>query len=115
MKKKRIDFQGPGSVAPLLAAALLSLAAHAEEAGSQRACFSTAQTREKIEALKLADPFACMRIARERTTGGPLGARLCKTGGAFVYESSVVRPDGRIVKVLFDASTGKPQGGHKED
>lgn len=102
-------------MAPFLAAAFLSLAAHAEEAEPQRACFSTAQTREKIELLKLADPFACMRMARERTKGEPLGARLCRNGAAFVYEISVVRPDGRIVRVLFDAATGKLQGGHREE
>lgn len=115
MKKKRAVPEGAGVVAAFLAAAILSFAAHAEEAEPERACFSTAQTREKIESLKLADPFACMRMARERTKGDPLGARLCRSGAAFVYEISVVRPDGRIVRVLFDAVTGKPQGGHKED
>ena len=115
MRTRRNDFWACRAGAPLLAAALLCVGASAQEHEPQRQCFSTAQTREKIEALKLADPFASMRAAREQTKGEPLSARLCRNGSAFVYEISVVRPDGRIVRILFDATTGKAQGDHKED
>jgi uncharacterized membrane protein YkoI len=80
----------------------------AERAPPRRQCFSTAQTREKIEAHKLTDPFACMRAAAHQLSGEALGARLCRLEELFIYEISVLRPDGHIVKIIFDAVTGKP-------
>jgi uncharacterized membrane protein YkoI len=32
----------------------------------------------------------------------------------FIYEISLLRPDGRILRVLFDAATGKPHSGHRD-
>ncbi|MEK4035658.1 hypothetical protein WOC76_05190 [Methylocystis sp. IM3] len=86
----------------------------AERASPRSQCFSTAQTREKIEAHKLVDPFACMRAAARDQNGEALGARLCRREEAFIYEISVLRPDGRLVKAVYDASTGKPHSGHKD-
>jgi uncharacterized membrane protein YkoI len=87
----------------------------AEHASARRQCFSTTQTREKIEAHKLTEPFACMRAAAREHNGEALGARLCRLDESYIYEISVLRPDGRIVKVLFDAATGKPHSSHKDD
>ncbi len=109
-----------------LAAAAFAAAtgcAHAEEASERiaerapphRQCFSTAQTREKIEAHKLTDPFACMRAAARELGGEALGARLCRSDEIFIYEISVLRADGRIVRQLFDAATGKPHSGRKDN
>ncbi|WP_442754721.1 PepSY domain-containing protein [Methylocystis sp. JAN1] len=87
----------------------------AERAPPHRQCFSTAQTREKIEAHKLTDPFVCMRAAAREHGGEALGARLCRLDDFFIYEISVLRPDGRIARVLFDAATGKPHSGRKDN
>jgi hypothetical protein len=87
----------------------------AEKAFPRRQCFSTAQTREKIEALKLTDPFACMRAAVQQLGGEALGARLCRHDELLVYEISVLRSDGRLVKTFFDATTGRPHSGRKYD
>lgn len=81
----------------------------------RRQCFSTAQTREKIEAHKLADPFACMHAAARELNGEALGARLCRLEEMLIYEISVLRSDGRVVKLLFDAVTGKPHFDRKSD
>ena len=78
-------------------------------------CFSTAQTREQIESHRLADPFACMRAAAHAHNGEALGARLCRLDDLFIYEISVLRPDGRIVRLDFDAVTGKPHSGRKSE
>ncbi|MGJ0510432.1 MAG: PepSY domain-containing protein [Methylocystis sp.] len=86
----------------------------AEHTAQRGQCFSTAQTRERIEAHKLVDPFACMRSAAREHHGEPLGARLCRVEEQFLYEISLLRPDGRIVRLLFDAATGKPHSGHKD-
>jgi uncharacterized membrane protein YkoI len=87
----------------------------AEHAPGRRQCFSTDQTREKIEAHKLTDPFLCMRAAAREHGGEALGARLCRLDDSFIYEISVLRPDGRIARVLFDAATGKPHSGRKDN
>jgi uncharacterized membrane protein YkoI len=87
-----------------LAAANLSLAN--EPAAPQ--CFSTAQTREQIILHKLAEPFASMQTAARNAQGEPIGARLCRVDEAFVYEVSLLRRDGRLIKIFIDAATGKP-------
>lgn len=86
-----------------------------ERAPPRRLCFSTAQTREKIEAHRLTDPFSCMQSAAREHGGEALGARLCRLEEFLVYEISLLRPDGHIVTLLFDAATGKPHSGRKND
>jgi hypothetical protein len=87
---------------------------HGESATPHAQCFSTAQTRERIEAHRLVDPFACMRAATREHQGEALGARLCRIDELFLYEISLLRPDGRILRLLFDAATGKPHSGHRD-
>lgn len=89
-------------------------ALHAEHAAPRAQCFSTTQTRERIEAHKLVDPFDCMRAAAREQQGEALGARLCRIDELFIYEISILRPDGRILRLLFDATTGKPHSGHRD-
>ena len=74
-------------------------------------CFSTTQTRAQIEAHRLSDPFASMRAAAEKLNGQPIGARLCRLDALFFYEISVLRHNGRIEKLIFDATTGQPRSG----
>lgn len=87
----------------------------AEESVAPTQCFSTAQTRDKIAAEKLTDPFIAMRAAQERVKGEALNARLCQKGEAFIYEISLVRQDGHVVKMLYDAATGQPFSPRKSD
>ncbi|WP_457795723.1 PepSY domain-containing protein [Methylocystis sp. S23] len=87
----------------------------AERGPPHRQCFSTAQTREKIEAHKLTDPFACMQAAAREHGGEALGARLCRLDESYIYEITLLRPDGRIVKLMFDAATGRPHSGRKDN
>ena len=95
--------------------ALGVFSAVAEEGAAPAQCFSTAQTREKIIAEKLSDPFVSMRAAKERVKGDALNARLCQKGAIFIYEISLVRQDGHVVKLLYDAATGQPFTPHKGD
>ncbi len=109
-----------GSAFVAVAAAAAFDCARAEETGERappprRQCFSMPQAREKIEAHKLTDPFSCMRAAAQELNGEALGARLCRLEELLVYEISVLRRDGHIVRVLLDAVTGRPpQGPRKE-
>ena len=95
--------------------AFATFAVAAEENVAPTQCFSTAQTREKIAAEKLTDPFVAMRSAKERVKGDALNARLCQKGETFIYEISLVRQDGHVVKVLYDAATGQPFSPRKSD
>lgn len=113
-------FRGALAAAATAAALGCSRAEEAAERSAEHAppprrqCFSTAQTREKIETHKLTDPFACMRAAAQQLSGEALGARLCRLEELLIYEISVLRPDGHIVRVLYDAATGRPHFGRKD-
>lgn len=85
-----------------------------ERTSARVQCLSTAQTRVTIEAHGLIDPFACMRAAARDMNGEALGARLCRREEAFIYEISVLQPDGRLVRLFYDAATGRPHSGHKD-
>ncbi|WP_363346127.1 hypothetical protein [Methylocystis echinoides] len=121
MPTRMFTFRSVLAAATIAAASLTR--AHAEEqaeraverASPRIQCFSTAQTREKIAAHGLVDPFACMRAAARENHGEALGARLCRREETFIYEISVLLPDGRISRLAYDAITGKPHSGHKDD
>ncbi|MBI1981349.1 MAG: hypothetical protein HYS63_07335 [Methylocystis sp.] len=87
------------AVAALAATAVSACAAHAEDPPpAHKQCFTMAQARGKIETHQLADPFKSMREAALRLQGEPLGARLCQLGEGLIYEISLLRRDGHIVK-----------------
>lgn len=111
--KRTTSHRRNGAIA-LIAALGVSIAI-AEDNTTGAQCFSTAQTREKITAEKLGDPFVSMRAAEARVKGEALNARLCQKGDNFIYEISLVRQDGRVVKVLYDAATGQPLSSRKSD
>ena len=74
-----------------------------------RVCFSPAETRDKIAAHGLTEPFRAMRTGRLQ--GEALRARLCRwTQDKFVYEIAVLRRDGRIVRIYMDAQNGQSVG-----
>ena len=87
----------------------------AEENAVATHCFTTAETRDKITGQKLGDPFISMRAAETRVKGEALNARLCRKGDDFIYEISLVRQDGRVVKLLYNAATGQALSLHKSD
>ncbi len=116
MSSFRSAFAAAATAAALGCAQAEELAERTLERGaSKRECLSTAQTRETIDAHKLKDPFSCMRAAAQQLSAEALGARLCLHEETFVYEISVIRPDGRVVRVLFDAATGRPHSGRKDN
>jgi hypothetical protein len=78
-------------------------------------CFSTQESRLKIDEQHLANPFASMRNARERHQGEPLTTRLCQQGDDFLYEIRLLRSDGHIEKLFFDATTGHQRQIHGQE
>ena len=73
-----------------------------------RTCFSAAETREKIVADKLAEPFPLMRGQAAEHRAEAIGVRLCSGGDGLVYEIDLLRKDGRLIHTILDAATGKP-------
>jgi hypothetical protein len=74
-----------------------------------RVCFNSAETREKIVAHHLADPFRALRAGRLQ--GEALRAKLCRwKQDDFVYEIAVLRRDGRLVRVYMNAQNGQTVG-----
>lgn len=102
-------------IALIAAVAALSVAAPARAADKPSLeCFPIAETRQLIADRQLADPFATMLAASAAAHGEPIGAKLCRENENLVYEISLLRRDGRVMRIYVDAATGKPHPGHKE-
>jgi uncharacterized membrane protein YkoI len=116
MAKRRYDEVMIAAARPLRnACAALAFAAAGAQAGpAERQCFSTAQSRDEIAAHRLADSLIAMRAATRDASGEALSARLCRVEETLVYEISVLRTDGRIVRHVLDAASGKPYSGRKD-
>ena len=74
----------------------------------ERACFSAPETREKILANGLADPFALLRSQAAEQRAEPIAVKLCRQGDAYVYEIDLLRRDGRLIHSRVDARSGRP-------
>ncbi len=93
--------------AGLVAGSSFCVGAEAQPA-QQLECYSTAETRDKIAAHGLSEPFRTMQKAAARFQAEALAAKLCRRDdNNFVYEINLLRRDGRIVRSLFDAKTGQ--------
>jgi len=77
-------------------------------------CLPVAETRQLIADRRLGDPFALMQAASLAAHAEPINARLCRDLDELVYEISLLRRDGRVVRIYLDAVTGQPHAGHKE-
>ncbi len=73
----------------------------------QNQCFSTAETRDKIAAHGLTEPLRSIEKAAAHFQAEALAAKLCRRDDGFVYEISLLRRDGKIVRSLYDAKTGQ--------
>ncbi|MGH6846980.1 MAG: PepSY domain-containing protein [Methylocella sp.] len=101
-------------IAVFVTAYLGSSAAARTEPEADRVCFSTAETREKILAHGLFEPFRVMRSAANRSQAEAIGVKLCRWSEEFVYEMSLLRHDGRVIHVFVNAKTGRVIGSKNE-
>jgi uncharacterized membrane protein YkoI len=85
-------------------------AANAAEPATEHACFTQAQTREKIGAHKLAEPFRLMKNAASRFQAEAISVKLCHHGEDFVYEINLLRHDGHVIHVFVNAQNGQVVG-----
>jgi len=101
-------------IAVIAAAYLGSSAVARTEPEPDRVCFSTAETREKILAHGLFEPFRVMRSAASRSQAEAIGVKLCRWSEELVYEMSLLRRDGRVIHVFVNAKTGLAIGSNNE-
>lgn len=71
------------------------------------ACLSPSETRAAIARNKLANPMPALRTLARRSQAEPLRSRLCRINERFVYEMTMLRRDGRVVRVFVDAQDGR--------
>jgi uncharacterized membrane protein YkoI len=91
----------------IVAALLGSSVAAWSQAEPERVCFTAAETREKILAHGLFEPFHVMRSAASRLQAEAIVVKLCRLRGELVYELSLLRHDGRVIRLSIDAKTGQ--------
>ncbi len=84
------------------------------ETPADRVCFSTAESREKIHAHGLLEPFQLMRATIVRLHAEAIGVKLCRWRENLVYELSLLRHDGHVINVFVDATSGQPAGSKNE-
>ncbi|MBV8848105.1 MAG: hypothetical protein JOZ16_00815 [Methylobacteriaceae bacterium] len=70
-------------------------------------CLSTDETREEIASARLVQPLLVMRRAAGDLHAEAVDGRLCRWNNELIYEISLLRRDGHIVRVLFNAANGK--------
>ena len=69
-------------------------------------CLNPAETREALSQSKFADPAAALRSAAAVAHADPLRSRLCRLKDDFVYEITLLRRDGKVMRVLIKAEDG---------
>lgn len=90
-------------------AACLGLAARADPV-LPHICYSTSESRDKIDAQGLVDPLKLMRGAAGLAGAEPVGVKLCLWSEDLVYEMSLLRRDGHVNRVFINARTGEIVG-----
>jgi uncharacterized membrane protein YkoI len=98
------------AIALALYAAAAALLAPLQSSAAQLAplrCLTTDETREEIASARLIQPFVLMRRAAGETHAEAIDGRLCRWNNELIYEISLLRRDGHIVRVHFNAADGK--------
>ena len=92
---------------PVCAALLLCGPAAGAEAGKPLPlCLNPAETRDALTQHKFADPAAALRSAAAIAHAEPLRSRLCRWNGDYVYEITLLRRDGKVMRVMIRAEDG---------
>lgn len=98
-----------GIILLILGAASVTQGTRAETA-REHGCYSTAETRDKIVAHGLSDPFRAVRATARSMQAEAIGVKLCHWSEDLVYEISLLRREGHLVHVFVDAKSGAVVG-----
>ncbi len=77
----------------------------------RRQCLTAAETREAVGTHQLIAPMEAVRDAQALGRGELLRSRLCRWDQDFVYETTLLKHDGRVLRVFLNAKDGKPMPG----
>lgn len=69
-------------------------------------CMNAAQTREAVAEHKLIPPMRAARNIEKSTRAEPLQSRLCQSHEAFIYELTLLRRDGKVIRLFINAANG---------
>lgn len=88
----------------LLATLLIPLSAPLAQAD----CLSQGEMREVVASGSVIAPVSATRAAQAQSPGAEVTrVQLCRAGGGYVYEITLLQRDGRVVSVAVDAATGQ--------
>jgi hypothetical protein len=93
-------------IAPIVFLALSAGSAFAGDARPVGACMSAAEIREAVAARKLVEPMAAVRNAVRLTHAEPLRSQLCRSKDGLQYQLTLLRRDGKIVRLTINAANG---------
>lgn len=77
----------------------------------RRQCMSAAETREAVGAHGLIGPLEAVRDAQALGRGELLRSRLCRWDQEYVYELTLLKHDGHVLRVFLNAKDGRPMPG----
>jgi hypothetical protein len=75
-----------------------------------RKCYNAAESRERVASANLHEPFGLMRKAAALTQAEALAGKLCRWNDQDIYEITLLRRDGALVRVYLNAATGAVVG-----
>jgi len=88
----------------ILASILFPLSASVAQAD----CLSQGEMREVVASSAVVAPAAATRAAQAHSPGAEVTrVRLCRQGGGYVYEITLLLRDGRVVSVTVDGASGQ--------
>jgi uncharacterized membrane protein YkoI len=94
------------TLASLLICVLFGLPVAAQTGAAARKCLSTAETVEAVRQHGLSSPALALRTAAAHARAEALRLVLCHRNGQFVYEVTLLRRDGKIMRMHVNASDG---------
>ena len=89
--------------------AVLPVPAHAQTA-QPTGCLSDSEIREEVAAKRVVPQLTALRAARAKMGGEAVRARLCREGNTLLYQITALKRDGKVVRIVVDAATGKVLG-----
>lgn len=78
---------------------------------TEHVCLNQKERRAATETGELIRLSAAMHTAERRLPGTVVRARLCRGKDGLVYVLTVLAHDGKVVRVVVDATKGTPVGG----
>lgn len=91
--------------------ALAALAwAGVDGASAADRCLTQDEIREEVAQRRVVSQVAALRVARTQIGGEAVRARLCRNETGLVYVITALKRDGKVIRVIVDAPSGKVVG-----